>query len=856
MFDFLFKRSSQPAPAAKESAKPPASNEKAQASIQAKKDALAKAEMLAGDEPAAVDFILNCQFADARLAAAHHVFSRPMLERVHQAMRNTDRRVSKLIQSKLDVFAEQERYEKKAMACIEQAQKLLQESPLAPNQVADLDRAWQSVAQIPDASHVQFERIRTALRERLEAQAVLQRAVIDVLAQLNKLIGDSAAAMPEDSARSLALLEQVMARHANETEAPSVPRHLFIEFSEKHFSYKQHLALLEQDAAAIAARQDALSKWESADLSTLKSDRLQRDWRALPAIKSEELSKSLQQRFESVLDKLIDLRKTRDAAIEETRQDSQQHISALLDNLEKALEDGALQLASEADKGLRAIDAKSFRLSEPQAARLAKLRAELSRLQGWAKWGGHVSREELLKAAESLPAQSLSLSELAKKVGSLRERWKSLDISAGPAGKDLWLGFDAACTAAYAPAAEHFKKLADERQQNGERARALIEEVKRFASDFNPDATDAAIDWKAFAGFCMKTSVQWQKLGTIDRKEKKQFDTEFNGAMQPLLDKLAEQRAIEVKQREKLIAEVVNLNPNDRNALDTLRALQERWQTRAKTLPLEYKDEQALWLRFREACDFIFSKRKEHANAADTERKKNLEAKETLCTELESVVDATDKEIARILRETKDAWNKIGSVPRVSEDKLEKRYKNAVVVLQRKLDEHKKNAVAAEFAAMQSKLNLCHAVEQALINGTTLEQGVLQTYQDDWQNLPLLKPEFERKMKLRFDSGLAALQSNDRQYASELDKNAALLAQEVMRLEIAMGIDSPTALGKERLQLQVEVLQSSLKTGVKALSAESLPTQLANLFGVPASTEPQLKHRLTQLITHCKNAVM
>ena len=852
MFEFLFKRPGRQNPPSDTSSKPAPSDNRTESAIHAKQNALQQAESLAGDESAAVEFILNCQFADARLAAARHVSSRPMLERVQQAMRNTDRRVSKLMQSQLEWFAEQDRNEKKALECHAQAQKLLHGPQLAPNQVADLDRAWQEIVQIPDLLQARFDDARTLLKSRLEAQAALQRAVIDVLTQLNRLIADSATDAPAVSARALALLEQAMARHANEAEALSVPKHLFIEFNEKHVQYKQYLALIEQDAAAISVRQDALSKWESAELSTLKPENLKHEWRALPILKNAMAATSLQQRFETLLEKLIDTQKVKLNASEEIKQNSQQLVFSLLNYLEKALQDGALQAAAEADKSLRAIDAQSFRLSASQSAQLGKLRAELSRLQGWAKWGGNVSREELLKAAEGLPAQSLGPVELAKKVGSLRERWKSLDLSAGPAAKDLWHHFDAACTTAYAPAAEHFKKLADERQQNAEKARALLAEAKRFAAEVKPNTSDINIDWKSVAAFCVKMPASWHKLGMIDRKEKKQLDAEFDEVMQALLAPLVEQRTIEFTQREKLIVEAANLKPNDRDVLDAVKALQERWQTRAKTLPLEHKDEQALWSRFREACDVIFTQRKELANAAEADRRQHLQAKETLCAELESAAGLSDKEIARLLRESKDAWNKIGPVPHASEGQIDKRYKNAVTVLQRQLDAIKKNAMDAEFMSLQNKLDLCVAVEQALVNGTAIDQDALLSYQNDWDKLPLLRPEFERKMKHRFDRGMTALKANDRAYVTEIDKNAAPLAQEVLRLEIVMGLDSPAELAKERLQLQVDVLQSSLKSGAKGSSAEVIPTALADLCSIPVLVAPHMMSRMTQLIVHCK----
>jgi hypothetical protein len=420
----------------------------------------------------------------------------------------------------------------------------------------------------------------------------------------------------------------------------------------------------------------------------------------------------------------------------------------------------------------------------------------------------------------------------------------------------LWLSFDAACTTAYSPAAEHFKKLAEERQLNAEKARLLIAEVKRFASTINIDATGDTVDWKAVASFCMKMPSQWQKLGAIGRKEKKQLDDEFKGAMQALLDPLAAQRAIEIKQREKLIAELGGLDPHERNALDNVRSLQEQWQARAKSLPLEHKDEQALWLRFRQACDQIFAKRKEIASAADADRKHNLQAKEALCAELELAVNADDKDLAGILRGSKEAWKNIGAVPRVSEGKIEKRYKDAVASLQKKLDGRKKRETEAEFVALESKLALCSVVEKALVDGTGIEADVCQGYQDEWDRLPVLRSGFERKMKERFDRSLAALKAGDRQYAVELTKPNDSLAREIMQLEIIMGIESPAELAKQRLQMQVEVLQSSLRSGTKAPAMESCLTQLVNLCATPSATDSRLMNRIKQLIAHCKHTVV
>src|SRR6185369_12713454 len=185
-----------------------------------------------------------------------------------------------------------------------------------------------------------------------------------------------------------------------------------------------------------------------------------------------------------------------------------------------------------------------------------------------------------------------------------------------------------------------------------------------------------------------------------DRKDKKRLDAAFNKAMDALMAPLDSQRRIEVARREQLIEEVGKLNPNDRHTVDTLRGLQEAWQDHARALPLERRSEQALWQKFRAACDAIFAKRKEIAHAADHERKSHLHAREAICASLEAAsFEGEDKAvqaaIARALKEAAQAWHASGSVPRASEPKIEARYKAAVSALQSKADGLRKKAGAA-----------------------------------------------------------------------------------------------------------------------------------------------------------------
>ncbi len=159
MFEFLFKRQGDktgngrgaqatvPAKSAPAQAAPAGqggtSNKKAgagdtaPASAPARNAALreqqaAQLKTLDGDEARAVDFILACEFSELRLSAAELVHSRAGLERVHAAIRNTDRRVAKLMQSRLDALRHHEAELARGQATLAQARALLADDHLTP----------------------------------------------------------------------------------------------------------------------------------------------------------------------------------------------------------------------------------------------------------------------------------------------------------------------------------------------------------------------------------------------------------------------------------------------------------------------------------------------------------------------------------------------------------------------------------------------------------------------------------------------------------------------------------------------------------------------------------------------------
>ncbi len=852
MFDFFRKRIGRAASnAARVDPVEPAAI--AEVSVSDREIALARVAELADDEPAAVDFILQCEFADARLLAAEHVYSRPMVERVLQAMRNSDRRVVKLMQGRLDYCRQWEADEQQANHCITQARQLVSSPHLTPNQVADLDRAWQKIQHVAPPLQHTFDNPRSRLQQRLAEQADLQRRVLDALAQVRNWMSDDAFVVSADAMQQLSVLEQQVVQQRASAEAASLPKNLLPEFAQAVTDLRQALLRIAQSEEGIAARRTLLAQWEAAAPASLTEAAIMQAWRAAPALPDQRLIQPLQARLDMLLLQIKQSHIAQQDAGHPVNPDLQNQFAAGLARLEQALQEGALQAAAEQDRVVRSLDQKLARPSAEQTANLTRLRAELVRLQGWARWGGNVSREELLHAAMSLPAQSLAVAELARKVGSLRERWKSLDISAGPAGKDLWQRFDLACTAAYAPAAAHFKQLADERARNAAKAQTLIDECSSFASAFLVDGSEPEqLDWKAAATFLDRMRQAWRQLGTLDRKDKKRLDLAFDAALDRLAEPLAAQRSREVAQREKLIAEAANLNPQERGTLDAVRDLQERWQQHSRAMPLERRQEQQLWQRFREQCDTVFAKRKEVALAADTDRRQHLAEKTALCARLEAAQSGPDTSIRQLLRDTRTAWNQIGSVAHAAERAIEDRYRQAEQSLQRRLEDAKRHELAACLQALQIRLHSCQALEQLLATMAAVPADQLMRAQNEWAGLASAGTQYEDLLQTRFAAAITAAQAQDRDYALSLESQRGLLLDELLRLEILSGLDSPAEFSRRRLQLQVAGLQSSLKTGQKQpVTNES--EQLSALCRLPALIDQQTSQRIERILDWYKS---
>ena len=122
-------------------------------------------------------------------------------------------------------------------------------------------------------------------------------------------------------------------------------------------------------------------------------------------------------------------------------------------------------------------------------------------------------------------------------------------------------------------------------------------------------------------------------------------------------------------------AESINMSDDWRRTTDQLIHLQKQWK---EIGPVPRKQADAIWKRFRSACDVFFTRKSEHFSQQDASYEDNLKAKEALIAELESLDPTTAGDPAALLREFQNRWGQIGFVPVKEKEKINNAYKNAI----------------------------------------------------------------------------------------------------------------------------------------------------------------------------------
>jgi hypothetical protein len=392
----------------------------------------------------------------------------------------------------------------------------------------------------------------------------------------------------------------------------------------------------------------------NADYGSVRSQwyALKKQWQTI--VREAELDPELTARYERAAHAL-DLREQehREGRVK-AQQDNLHRLQAIVHGLETraAAENLTLKDAEKLLKDAKLAIGTMGPLPEKQdrddlTVRLQAVRAavtprikEMREAEEWKRWANVQVQEELCTKMEALiPVADDEPEKAATEMRQLQERWKSVAAAPRSQAEVLWTRFKTGQDQVYEKCKDFFAQQAAERQENLKKKEAL---------SVRAEALQDSTDWVRTADAIKALQAEWKTIGPVTRGHEKAVWERFRAAC----DRFFTRRQEDLKERkhewaenlakkEALIAEAEQLAQSTEwdKAANRIKQLQNEWK---KIGPVRKNKSEAVWQRFRTACDTFFERFKNRDHAAVAGK---LADRETAVAELEALApppEATD----------------------------------------------------------------------------------------------------------------------------------------------------------------------------------------------------------------------
>ena len=789
---------------------------------QAWRDRIAAAQ---ADDAALLQLAHDAPGIELKLAAINALTHEDGLKRAMREFRDHDKRLYRAAKTHWQEASGRRETLAEAHALIAAARSLLGEDRVPANRVVELDRDWAALnaAWLGEELPAEFSALRVELGSKVRARGEGEQAAVRWLAAVDQALERLRASlnpvaegeMPPGEASGLAAgVLELLADVQDADDARCI---------EKTDAANRALAL----ASSVVQRAEFLQSLPAPGTADEAGEKAKiEEWRAFPEVGATDLQSVLALRFADWRNASTHVRQHDDEAHraherEATAERKRERAGALQRDVESAEAALAAGNVAELTRLITALDhaLKGGPANAGLMQRIKTLRSEQSRLRGWQRWGDAQRREELVAEAQALAtaaAGKVAVKTHADAIDKLRERWKDLDKLGGATNQALWLAFDAALKAAYAPVAAHLDKLKAARTENLEARNRIVESLVAAAAKFFPPAQEGAAetatrpDWRAVARTLEEAQTAWRKLGpvehTVPRKAQRGDDAvtaryaRATGALEAPLEAAYREAT---GQREALIAAATGLagaGAEARDTIDKVRKLQAQWQANAKSLTLPRREENRLWTAFKAATDAVFTERDAARAAKENQFSAQIKAREEIIARLAELPAAgTAQDIKRAMSEADAAWRGAAEIAKPHAARLEAKYRAARDAATKRLAALAVHASQARFDALFAAMALCDEREAASDEGREPAGAPAETIEARWNAIENLPAAWKKALDARFGAAAGATASRDD------------LGDTLLRLEVALGIDSPGEFAAARQHLKLRALKDAME---------------------------------------------
>lgn len=499
----------------------------------------------------------------------------------------------------------------------------------------------------------------------------------------------------------------------------------------------------------------------------------------------------------------------------ERENQSKTELTIKLDQLEQAVESGALKRVDKLFKEAQHIEAKIA--STPlQQERISTLSVKIRELRDWQGFATNPKREELCSKMEDLIIKELHPRDKADRIKTLQQEWKSLGASHSYKSQKLWHRFRQAADHAYEPCQAYFKEQENQRQQNLKERNVICTHLEAFLDQTDWDN----VNWRGVADIIQAAKKEWRRFENINRSKRKIIQTRFYKVLDQLQAKLLTEQNINRDTKKNLIEEIkplvdeaVDLN----KAIIRTKELQQAWKQVGFT---QLRVDQSLWKEFRSYCDQVFERRSKQNQAGKIQEQAFLKEADLLCRDIEIAAsnrsEATEPISNSKLKQARSSFDSL-NLPQRASTALRQRFTTACTAYEEALIEQEIAARQAVTVELKRRATLCCILESC--PSASAADDAIQAWQND------AKQELPRELDKRITQRWEFAQTITATTATEVVelqqtnlKEAQLLC---IKVEILAGIDSPA----EALPLVMEYQVSRLNKGLSRRERETKSLQ-------------------------------
>ncbi len=283
----------------------------------------------------------------------------------------------------------------------------------------------------------------------------------------------------------------------------------------------------------------------------------------------------------------------------------------------------------------------------------------------------------LCEQAEALLLEP-SVVEAFHKLQKLHDEWRETGPVANEYKEALWERFKAASSRINKQHQEHFEALKGEQVKNLELKTGLCEATEELASQL----LTTRKEWNRASDKLLEIQKTWKTIGFAPKKDNNRIYERFRTACDRFFEakrqfyaglKAEMEHNLQLKNEICEAAESLSNSEEWKKTTDELIALQARWK---QIGAVSRRHSEAVWRRFRAACDRFFERKAAHFATVDGEYEENLRRKLALLDEMAAADVRTGG--YEVIRDFQRRWSEIGFVPIKQKDAVQKKYKAAV----------------------------------------------------------------------------------------------------------------------------------------------------------------------------------